>query len=619
MARRYSTLGDVIDQLKENNNTQLDTTDAVDSLTNVLSKQFVQQNKEALEARRESGANKAKLATTGSKNTNVASGNKINLGGGLLGGLGVLIGGAGVGIGAAAAGLGAFFTMLAKADSALPNGGENVKKLLTNTAEGLAAFQTRDLKAFGALLGAGALFGAVPGLSGIGAGIGIGAVGVGLAAFFTGLAGGDMAIGAMESTAANLKIFLTNLGEGLSALNNENFIALGGLMAAGGALGALFGVGKTAKTAIGMGAIGAGIAAFLTPLAGLDALGGVIGSNGSNLGGLLKNIAEGLGAFDAQGLAAMTGLFAAGAIFGAIPGGAVFAGKAVVGLGAVGFGLGAFLLGLAGAGKLADFIGVDGSGISKIMKNVAIGMNELAALPSDIGAKVKAVGFLGPAIAALYGGQGLGQLLDFAVDKLKSFSNFIFGTDFKDQATSRKNMMKSIVDSIMPLKDLDMSAVSNLDKLSNALGKFSTTIGNLSKTNLNTFKDQMKKMIGGMKLQLDLLNAMAKGGKVGSGYFDGIPEADFKKGFLDPTLKIDELSSLMNKTQEILNKTNINYRPTPNLQSNGGGVNNTSANNITDASTTTVVNNNGGNGNVAVMAGGGSPFDLRDPISLLPT
>lgn len=572
MARRYSTLGDVIDQLKENNNTQLDTTDAVDSLTNVLSKQFVQQNKEALEARRESGANKAKLATTGSKNTNVASGNKINLGGGLLGGLGVLIGGAGVGIGAAAAGLGAFFTMLAKADSALPNGGENVKKLLTNTADGLAAFKDRDLKAFGVLLGAGALFGAVPGLSGIGAGIGIGAVGVGLAAFFTGLAGGDMAIGAMESTAANLKVFLTNLGEGLSALNNENFIALGGLMAAGGALGALFGVGKTAKTAIGMGAIGAGIAAFLTPLAGLDALGGVIGSNGSNLGGLLKNIAEGLGAFDAQGLAAMTGLFAAGAIFGAIPGGAVFAGKAVVGLGAVGFGLGAFLLGLAGAGKLADFIGVDGSGISKIMKNVAIGMNELAALPSDIGAKVKAVGLLGPAIAALYGGQGLGQLLDFAVDKLKSFSNFIFGTDFKDQATSRKNMMKSIVDSIMPLKDLDMSAVSNLDKLSNALGKFSTTIRNLSKTNLNTFKNQMKNMMEGMKLQLDLLNAMAKGGKVGSEYFDGIPETDFKKGFLDPTLKIDELSSLMNKAQEILNKTNINYRPTPNLQSNSGEV-----------------------------------------------
>ena len=41
MARQYSTLGDVIQQLKENNSTQLDTTNAVDSLTNVIAKQFV--------------------------------------------------------------------------------------------------------------------------------------------------------------------------------------------------------------------------------------------------------------------------------------------------------------------------------------------------------------------------------------------------------------------------------------------------------------------------------------------------------------------------------------------------------------------------------------------------
>ena len=589
MARRYSTLGDVIDQLKENNNTQLDTTDAIDSLTNVLSRQFVIQNKDMLESKREAGIKKAKAVPRGAKN-NESSSNSFG-GLGLLGiGLGKLIGGAGIGIGAAAAGLGAFFTMLAKADKDLPNGGENIKKLLTNTAEGLAAFTNRDLKAFGVLLGAGALFGSIgiiPGLKGIGAGIGIAAIGAGLAGFFTALGAGDMALGAMESTAANLKVFLTNLGEGLGALTTENFIALGGLMGVGGALGGLFGVGKTGKTAVGMGLIGAGIAAFLAPLGALDALGGVVGANGSNLGSLLKNIAEGLSAFDSQGLAAMTGLFAAGALFGAIPGGALFAGKAVVGLGAVGFGLGAFLLGLAGAGKLADFIGIDGSGIGKIMKNIAIGMNELAALPSDIGAKVKAVGFLGPAIASLYGSQGLGQLLDFAVDKLKSFSNFIFGTDFKDQATSRKNAIKSIVDSMLPLKDLDMSTVSNLDKLSDVLGKFSDNIKKLASTNLNNFSKNVKNMIGGMKLQLDLLNAMANGGPVGTEYFDGIPETNFGKGFLDPNLKIDELSALMDKTRKILgqsttnynnpeiikdkeklSKSNINYKPAPDLKQN---------------------------------------------------
>ena len=567
MARRYSTLGDVIDQLKENNNTQLDTTDAVDSLTNVLSRQFVQQNKMALEARREASAGKAKAATSSPRVTKKSEG---GLGGlGLLGGLGILAGGAGIGIGAAAAGLGAFFTMLAKADKDLPNGGENVKKLLKNTAEGLAAFTDRDLKAFGVLLGTGALFGAIspiPGLRGIGAGIGIAAIGAGLAGFFTALGAGDMALGAMESTAANLKVFLTNLGEGLSALTNENFIALGGLMGAGGALGALFGVGKTGKAAAGMGLIGAGIAAFLTPLGALDALGGAVGANGSNLKDLLKNIGEGLSAFDAQGLAGMSGLFAAGAIFGLAPGGLAAGGKITVGLGLVGLGLGTFLTALAGAGKVASIIGVDGSGISKIMKNIAIGMNELSALPADIGAKVKAVSLLGPAMLALMGSQGLGQLGDTVINVAKKASNFLFGTDFKDQATSRKNAIKNIVDSMLPLKNLDMKSVSNLDKLSDALTKFSDSITNLGKTNLSNFEKSVKDMVNGMKLQIDLLNAMANGGKVGGTYF-GIGATDFGKGFLDPNLKIDQLDELMNKARNVLNKTNINYKPAPEIKS----------------------------------------------------
>ena len=574
MARRYSTLSDIIEQLKLNNDTSIDTTHAVDSLTNVLSKQFVKQNKDALEASRERKS--PKVTAAAAKTRGGSGGMTFGANAGFMGGVGMLAGGlgyfikgAGVGIGAAAAGLGAFFAMLAVADKNLPNGGENVKKLLTNTAGGLAAFATRDLKAFGLLLAGGALFGAVPGLSGIGAGIGIGAVGVGLAAFFTGLGSGDMALGAMESTAANLKVFLTNLGEGLSALTTENFIALGGLMAAGGALGMLFGVGKTGKAVVGLAAIGVGIAAFLTPLAGLDSLSGVIGSNGSNLGGLLKNIAEGLSAFDAQGLAAMTGLFAAGAIFGAVPGGALIGGKVAVGLGLVGVGLGAFLGGLAGVGKLADYMGVDGSGIGKIMKNIAGGMNELGNLPDNIGAKVAALAGIGPGLALFFGGSGIGQLTDAIVNTAKKASNFLFGTDFENQADSRKTMIKQLVDSIAPLKELDISSIDNLEKLSKALNTFSASIANLGNINLKKFQTSIKRMIGSMKLQLDLINAMANGGVVGSGYFDGIPEANFKKGFLDPNLKIDQLQEKMGMISGILDKTNVNTKQTPEVNTRG--------------------------------------------------
>lgn len=624
MARRYSTLGDVIEQLKENNNSQLDTMDAVDSLTNVLAKQFVQQNKDALENRREAGAGKAKLASS-SKSTTVASGNNINIlgGGGILGGIGKLILGGGVGIGAAAAGLGAFFTMIAKVDKDFPNGGENIKKLLTNTADGLKAFTDRDLKAFGILLGTGALFGAIspiPGLRGVGAGIGIAAIGAGIAGFFAALGAGDMALNEMESTAANLKVFLTNLGEGLSALTTDNIITLGTLMGTGGALGLLFGVGKTAKAAFGIAAIGTGIAAFLTAFAGVDAISGVLGANGSNLGPLLKNIGEGLNAFSVDSLKAMAGLFAVGAIFGAIPGGGVLAAKASVGLGAVGFGIGAFLAGLAGAGKLASFLGLKGEGIKEIMKNIAAGMNELSSLPADIGTRVLALGGLGPAIAALYGGSGIGQLLDFAVDKLKTFSNFLFGTDFKDQRASRKSQIAAIVDSVTPLKNLDMKAISNLDKLSDAIGKFSDSISKLGKSNLSNFKDSVKRLIGGVKLQLDLLNAMAKGGKVGSGYFDGIPEADFGKGFLDPQLRVDDLVVLMKKTQDILNRTNLKVTAAPDLKVNpmssssmGGSINAGNSINSNNVSNTTY-NSVGTN-----FVSPGPTVDLQDQFGFVTT
>ena len=80
---------------------------------------------------------------------------------------------------------------------------------------------------------------------------------------------------------------------------------------------------------------------------------------------------------------------------------------------------------------------------------------------------------------------------------------------------------------------------------------------------------------------------MANGGPIGTKYFDGIPETNFGKGFLDPNLKIDELSALMDKTRKILgqsttnynnpeiikdkeklSKSNINYRPAPDLKQN---------------------------------------------------
>ena len=180
--------------------------------------------------------------------------------------------------------------------------------------------------------------------------------------------------------------------------------------------------------------------------------------------------------------------------------------------------------------------------------------------------------------------------------------------------------MKEIVESIKPLKDLDMKSVSNLDKLSDVLAKFGTTIATLGKTNLRSFERQLVNMIGGIKLQLDLLDAMAKGGKIGSKYFDGIPETDFKKGFLDPSLRVDELAVLMKKTQDILNRTNLKITAAPDLKVNpkssssmSGGIN---AGNSVNSNN---VNNTTYNSVGTTFVSPGPTIDMQDQFGFVTT
>ena len=121
-------------------------------------------------------------------------------------------------------------------------------------------------------------------------------------------------------------------------------------------------------------------------------------------------------------------------------------------------------------------------------------------------------------------------------------------------------------------------------------------------------------MVSSMALQLELVNAMANGGKVGSGYFD-IGGTDFKKGFLDPNLKIDELQGMMKKVDVVLNRSNIRSAPPGTLNYGRGSTGDRAQNNIISADDNKTINV-GGSGNVAVLGSGSGPYDMRDPITL---
>jgi len=194
--------------------------------------------------------------------------------------------GKGVGLAAIGLGIGGFITGLALGGAAVNalGGASGIKDLLVNLAEGLNAFDVSSLVFLGTLLGAGALFGV--GLNGA---IGMGAVGLGFGGFIAGLALGGAGV-QLFGGAAGVKDLLVNLAEGLNALEPNSLIALGSLLGAGALFGA---TGLAGSAALGIGAVGVGLGAFLAALAlsgtAVQLLGGSDG-----IKELLINLAGGL-------------------------------------------------------------------------------------------------------------------------------------------------------------------------------------------------------------------------------------------------------------------------------------------------------------------------------------
>jgi hypothetical protein len=155
--------------------------------------------------------------------------------------------GKGVGLAAIGAGLGGFIAGLALGGAAVNElgGASGIKDLLVNLAEGLNAFNVSSLAALGTMLGAGMLFGAVAPIGALKGSVGMGAVGLGLGLFLSGLSLGGSAIGLLGGS-DGIKDLLINLATGLnplSELNGTNLLKVGGsLLALTTGLAALFGI-----------------------------------------------------------------------------------------------------------------------------------------------------------------------------------------------------------------------------------------------------------------------------------------------------------------------------------------------------------------------------------------
>ena len=476
-------------------------------------------------------------------------------------------GGALAGLGAAGAGLGAFFLALAGAEVIMTKfgAGDNIKSLLTNLAEGLSAFSTKEFVALGTVLAAGALFGSAGGVEeAIQAGVGITAMGAGLAGFLIAMSGADAAITALGGDGSSLVPLFSNIANAIGAFNNNSLVALGSVLGASAGLGMLFGVGKVVGANIGIVAIGAGIAGFLSALSGADWVASKLGADGSNISALLKNVGEALGSLSSQNFIALGGAMGVGGALAALFPGALVG--ATVGIVAIGVGIAGFLGALSAADWVAGKLGSQGENIGPLLSNIGKGLSEFQDLSAtQILAIGPALGTLAIGLTALLGQQGLTSIVGGGIDALKGAWNWLTGNE---DTVEKKGVIATLVDELEPLKNLDLEEVDKLEKFSSSLRNFALSLNELGNIDVGDIEGNIAEIGQNISKALPVLRVMVKGGTIGDGFFDGYPEMNFgpegEGGLLNPDLRMDELQQKAQQLRLIFDPSSSSSNNTTN-------------------------------------------------------
>ena len=422
---------------------------------------------------------------------------------------------AAVGMTAIGFGIGGFFTGLAAGDSLGAMMGSdlsNFKTQMQNLSEGLAAFSGRDLSALGAMLGAGALFGAVNPVGSLTAAVGMTAIGFGIGGFFAGLAAADAAANWMNVDGSKMKSIMQNLAEGLSAFSDSQLVGLSALLGAG----ALFGP-AAAGAAVGMGLIGAGLGAFFAGWAGAGDLASMLSIDGSGMKELMVNLAGGLselGKVDGSNLIALSaGIAALG------PAMLVFLGSQGIG------GIANAITGTVGDLWDSIFGSSEGEGNQSVISMIVEQLKPLEQI--NFGA-----------LESINGAAFKDNMVNISAGML-AFTGTDFVTSLAGVGTSILNFLSgsaSPFDRILEISEnaeqLEAGA-SALERIANALSVFANIQVSRMRVDFEGMAEDLGKAI-------PLLRGLAEGGVVGEGWISrGI---DFENGILDPSLRLDEIA-----------------------------------------------------------------------------
>ena len=392
---------------------------------------------------------------------------------------------------------------------------------------------------------------------------GMAAIGAGISGFFLGLALGDVALSFLGTDYSGIGDAVKNFGEAIGSLDEKAMIALGALLGAGGLIGALGGKSAAANVAVGMSAVGAGIAGFLIALAGADFVAKFTG-DGSNVKTLVMNFGEAISSLDQTALIALGALLAAGAVFG-MAGGA----NAAIGMTLIGAGIAGFFLAFEGLAAFGNLFGLDGSKTKELIGNMSDGLKSLDGLDGGNLLKVAtALLELGPAIAMLLGAEGLSKVADFVSDTLKGAWNWLTGKD--DEGGEKQTIIDQLVELIKPVEELNNVDLDAFLDTTNALTQFLQN-------------DYMK---GGDEFEYFVNKLMTnvpklEGALFGDGDIEGL--ANNADGYIQASKNIRTLRSALGETMD----ENVDMRMAGNTKAGSNTIVSTADNN----STSNVTNN----------------------------
>ena len=366
----------------------------------------------------------------------------------------------------------------------------------------------------------------------VGAGVGIAAIGAGIGGFLTALAVSDAAIQKYGGDMSGIKNVVLTTGEIFDELSTDGMIGIGALLAAGGAMGALFGPGKSMEAGFGMFALGAGIGGFFTGLALNDAAIKKWGGDGSALVPVIRNTMEGLEIISAStAWKPLAAILAIGALFGQKPGAAA---KGAVGMGLIGLGLGGFFAGLAVGSKGIEMLGTDGGGLKNLMINTGEGISALA--DSLDGNFANLVGFV-PAAAAI----ATGMTALTAGTLISDIGNFA-SSFFKGE--NEKSVFERVAEDMKVLNGIDFTEMKGFDTMATSMRNLAEGMNEVAEADVGDFNKKIKELADNMQVLTPLLGAMWEG----STYEDtsGLifdTKYNFKPGLKD--LPINEIGTAM--------------------------------------------------------------------------